>query len=59
MGLKKYMVVTNGRESAVLLSDEDARRYGDAATPLEDKPVVADDTKAREPANKAGRASAK
>jgi hypothetical protein len=35
MGLRKYAVTIDGKTSDMLLSDEDAQRYGDAAVPAE------------------------
>jgi hypothetical protein len=51
MALKKYVLRVDGKESTVLLSDEDAERYGDAATPVDAQST--EGTKKREPHNKA------
>jgi hypothetical protein len=51
MALKKYVLRVDGKESTVLLSDEDAERYGDAATPVDAQST--EGTKKREPQNKA------
>lgn len=45
--MKLYTVTIGGVEHTVQLSDEDAKRYGDAATPVSTKEAEAPKNKAR------------
>jgi hypothetical protein len=49
--MKEYVVDIGGIPHTVLLTDEDAKRYGDRATPVKAKTPA---NKARKPANKSG-----
>jgi hypothetical protein len=52
--MDEYEIEINGVPHTVQLSDEDAKRYGDAATPTKGKQPA---NKSRKPANKSGTGS--
>ena len=51
---KEYVVDIGGIPHTILLTDEDAERYGDKATPVKAKQPA---NKSRKPANKSGSGS--
>lgn len=51
--MNEYEIEINGIKHTVLLSDEDAKKYGDAAAPVAEK-AKAPGNKSRKPANKSG-----
>jgi len=51
--MNEYEIEINGIPHTVLLSDEDAKKYGDGAKPVSEKAKRAAN-KARKPANKSG-----
>lgn len=50
--MKEYRVTIGGLEHTVLLSDEDAKQLGDAATPVTTKAAPAPSNKSRTPRTK-------
>lgn len=50
---KEYTVTIGGLAHTLLLSDEDAARYGEAAVAVKERPKPAN--KARKPRNKSGK----
>lgn len=52
--MKEYTVTIGGVEHTMLLSDDDAKRYGDAAQPVKEKAAPAPKNKARFASSKKG-----